>query len=71
MDQADAALQAINQAQLDRYVVLPAHPLEDRLYPILDDLLLDWEAQHAQAEVGVTVLGHRFSATSTRSSSSS
>jgi thioredoxin reductase (NADPH) len=64
MDQADAALQAISQAQLDRYVVLPAHPLEHRLYPILDDLLLDWEAQHAQAEVGVTVLGHRFSATS-------
>jgi thioredoxin reductase (NADPH) len=60
MDQADAALQAINQSQVDRYLVLPAEPLEDRLLPIVDDLLTDWFAQHAAAQVGVTVLGHRF-----------
>lgn len=60
MDQADAALQAINQSQVDRYLVLPAEPLEDRLLPIVDDLLADWFAQHSSAQVGVTVLGHRF-----------
>ncbi len=64
MDQADAALQAINQAQVDRYLVLPAEPLADRLMPIVDDLLTDWFAQHSSAQVGVTVLGHRYAANS-------
>jgi thioredoxin reductase (NADPH) len=64
MDQADAALQAISQSQVDQYVVLPAYPLEDRLFPLVDDLLTDWFSQHAAAQIGVTVLGHRFSATS-------
>ena len=63
MDQADAALQAINRAQTDRYAVLPAHPLEERILPIVDDLLAEWRAEHSHAEFGVTVLGHRFAAT--------
>ncbi|MGH6657664.1 MAG: FAD-dependent oxidoreductase [Actinocrinis sp.] len=62
MDQADAALQAINQAQVDRYLVLPVEPLAERLTPIVDDLLTDWFAQHSSAQVGVTVLGHRYAA---------
>jgi thioredoxin reductase (NADPH) len=62
MDQADAALAAINQSQTDRYLVLPAEPLLDRLLPMVDDLLTDWFAQHASAHVGVTVLGHRYAA---------
>jgi len=64
MDQADAALQAINQSQVDRYLVLPAEPVEDRLLPMVDDLLTDWFAQHSSAQVGVTVLGHRYAANS-------
>jgi thioredoxin reductase (NADPH) len=62
MDQADAALQAINQAQTDRYAVLPAHPIEVRILPIVDDLLGEWFGEHSAAELGVTVLGHRFAA---------
>lgn len=64
MDQADAALQAINQSQVDRYLVLPAEPLEDRLLPIVDDLLTEWFAQDSAAQIGVTVLGHRFAPSS-------
>jgi len=64
MEHADAALQAINQSQVDRYLVLPAEPLEDRLFPMVDDLLTDWFGQHSSAQVGVTVLGHRFAANS-------
>jgi thioredoxin reductase (NADPH) len=64
MDQADAALQAINQSQVDRYLVLPAEPLEDRLLPVADDLLTEWFAQDSAAQIGVTVLGHRFAASS-------
>ena len=64
LDHADAALQAISQAQVDRYLVLPADPMADRLLPIVDDLLEDWASQYRAIPVGVTVLGHRFAATS-------
>lgn len=64
MEQADAAIQAINQAQTDRYAVLPAHPLEERILPIVDDLLAEWGAEHSATQIGVTVLGHRFAAAS-------
>jgi len=64
LDQADAALQAITQAQVDRYLVLPAYPLADRLLPIAEDLLEDWASQYRAIPVGVTVLGHRFAANS-------
>jgi len=64
MDQADSALQAISLAQTDRYAVLPAHPIEVRILPIVDDLLGEWFGEHSAAEIGVTVLGHRFAAAS-------
>ena len=62
LDQADAALQAISQALVDRYLVLPAEPLPERLLPIVEDLLEDWSTQYRAVPVGVTVLGHRFAA---------
>ncbi|WP_063628038.1 FAD-dependent oxidoreductase [Actinospica robiniae] len=61
---ADATVQAITQTQVDRYVMLPADPLADRLFPLVDDLLTDWEAHAGASGIGVTVLGHRYSATS-------
>jgi thioredoxin reductase (NADPH) len=54
-------LQAITQAQVDRYLVLPAEPLTERLFPMVDDLLGEWAAQHGGSQLGVTVLGHRYS----------
>ena len=59
--EADAMLQAITQAQVDRYLVLPAEPLNERLFPMVDDLLGEWAAQHGGSQIGVTVLGHRYS----------
>ena len=61
---ADATVQAITQTQVDRYLMLPADPLADRLFPLVDDLLTDWEAHAGASGIGVTVLGHRYSATS-------
>ena len=58
---AEAMLQAITQAQVDRYLALPAHPLAERLFPLVDDLLGEWSAQHGGSQLGVTVLGHRYS----------
>src|SRR3954453_23530073 len=43
----DAAIAAINQAARDYYLLKPWDPPEERLYPVLDDLLEDWRASAA------------------------
>ena len=60
----EAAIRAINELLLDHYLMKPWSPPEERLYPVLDDLLEDWEADSAArlAEPGLRLLGHRFSA---------
>ena len=60
----EATLHAITQGQVDRYVLLPAEPLAGRLLPMVEDLLGEWAVQHGPSQVGVTVLGHRYSAAS-------
>jgi len=40
----EAALDAINRVRLDYYLMKPWDPPEEKLYPILDDLLSDWIA---------------------------
>ena len=40
----EVAMRAINELHLDHYLVKPWHPPEERLYPVLDDLLEDWRA---------------------------
>ncbi len=60
----EAAIRAINELRLDHYLMKPWNPPEARLYPVLDDLLEDWEADSAArlAEPGLRLVGHRFSA---------
>ena len=60
----EAAIRAINELRLDHYLMKPWSPPEDRLYPVLDDLLEDWEADSAArlSEPGLRLVGHRFSA---------
>jgi thioredoxin reductase (NADPH) len=57
----DAAIQAINQAKIHHYLLKPWDPPEEQLYPVLDDLLEDWQASFRPPFDGVTVLGHRWS----------
>ena len=40
----EAAITAINEIALDHYLLKPWDPPEDRLYPILDELLDEWNA---------------------------
>jgi len=60
----EAAIRAINDLRLDHYLMKPWSPPEGRLYPVLDDILEDWEADAAArlAEPGLRLVGHRFSA---------
>jgi len=57
----DAAIQAINQAKIHHYLLKPWDPPEEHLYPVLDDLLDDWQASFRPPFEGVRVLGHRWS----------
>lgn len=58
----DAAIKAINEVKLHHYLMKPWHPPEELLYPVLDDLLDDWRANHQPVFEGVRVVGHRWSA---------
>lgn len=56
-----AAISAINDVGLDYYFMKPWDPPDQRLYPVLDDLLADWSA-HARASFeGVRIVGSRWS----------
>src|SRR6266850_2851169 len=39
-----AAIDAINAVRIDYYLMKPWDPPEERLYPVLDDLIDDWLA---------------------------
>ncbi|MGJ3250835.1 MAG: FAD-dependent oxidoreductase [Elainellaceae cyanobacterium] len=57
----DAAIRAINSAKLDYYLLKPWDPPEEKLYPVLDDLLEDWHASYRPAFEGIRVIGDRWS----------
>jgi thioredoxin reductase (NADPH) len=57
----DAAIHAINEARIHHYLLKPWDPPEEHLYPVLDDLLEDWQAGYRPVFEGVRVLGHRWS----------
>jgi thioredoxin reductase (NADPH) len=55
------AITAINEIGLDHYLLKPWDPPEERLYPVVDDLLGDWRSQHPDRSSEVRVVGHRWS----------
>ncbi|HKZ00761.1 MAG TPA: FAD-dependent oxidoreductase [Pyrinomonadaceae bacterium] len=57
----DAAIAAINEAGVDHYLLKPWHPPEENLYPVLDELLEDWQAAFPPPFEGIRVLGNRWS----------
>jgi thioredoxin reductase (NADPH) len=57
----NAAISAINQANLDYFFMKPWDPPAEHLYPQLDDLLDDWRASYRPAFEGIRVLGTRWS----------
>jgi thioredoxin reductase (NADPH) len=57
----DAAIAAINRAQIDYYLQKPWDPPEERLFPTLEDLLGDWQADAVLSDPEARLVGHRFS----------
>ncbi|MDR3577116.1 MAG: FAD-dependent oxidoreductase [Anaerolineaceae bacterium] len=60
----NAAITSINEIRLDYYLMKPWDPPEQKLYPILDDLLSDWKANTILPYEGIRVAGTQWSATS-------
>src|SRR6476469_2394625 len=57
----DAAIAAINETGINHYLLKPWDPPEENLYPVLDELLEDWEAAFPPQFEGIRVLGNRWS----------
>ena len=57
----DAAIAAINQVHADHYLMKPWDPPEERLFPVLDELLDDWQAGFRPPFEGVRVVAPQWS----------
>ena len=57
----DAAISAINSSKIHYYLLKPWDPPEEKLYPVLDDLLSDWRANYRPPFSGIRILGDRWS----------
>jgi thioredoxin reductase (NADPH) len=62
----EAAIRAINNVKLDYYLLKPWNPPEEKLYPIIDDLLEEWQASHKPDHEGIRVIGFQWSPKSHR-----
>ncbi|MFC4533372.1 FAD-dependent oxidoreductase [Sphaerisporangium dianthi] len=60
----DAAIDAINIVDLDHYLLKPWNPPEEKLYPVVDELLDAWLAAPDETITETRVVGHRWSAPS-------
>jgi thioredoxin reductase (NADPH) len=59
-----AAIDAINVVDLDHYLLKPWDPPEEKLYPVVDDLLTAWRKAGRRVVRETKVVGHRYSAPS-------
>src|ERR1700678_4613319 len=59
-----AAIDAINVVDLDHYLLKPWDPPEEKLYPVIDDLLSAWQDEDRKPVREAKLIGHRWSARS-------
>src|SRR5215472_10346539 len=62
----NAAIDAINVADVDHYLLKPWDPPEEKLYPVIDDLLRAWRKDERKPVREIKVVGHRWSAPSSQ-----
>jgi thioredoxin reductase (NADPH) len=58
----EAAIRAINSAKIHYYLNKPWDPPEEKLYPVLDDLLEAWKQGYKPPFEGIRIVGVRWSA---------
>ncbi len=57
---SSAAIDAINKVKLNHYLMKPWEPPEQNLYPVIADLLEDWNATSRESFEGIYVVGTRW-----------
>jgi thioredoxin reductase (NADPH) len=57
----EVAIRAINDIKLDFYLLKPWNPPEEKLYPVLNELLYDWAESVRMPYDGIRLLGARWS----------
>ncbi|MEM9833762.1 MAG: FAD-dependent oxidoreductase [Bacteroidota bacterium] len=57
----DAAIKAINDVQLDYYLTKPWDPPQEKLFPVITDLLEDWQSHYTPDYQGIKVIGYQYS----------
>lgn len=62
----EAAIKAINTLKLDYYLLKPWSPPEEKLYPVITDLLDDWYNSFAPQFNGIKIIGYQWSPLSHR-----
>lgn len=60
----EVAIRAINDIKLDYYLLKPWNPPEEKLYPVLNEILYDWAENVRMPYDGIRLLGARWSAQS-------
>lgn len=59
--ETDAAIRAINDVDLDHYLLKPWDPPEEKFYPVIDTLLDAWRRTDRRPPGELRVVGHRWS----------
>lgn len=62
----EAAIKAINTLKLDYYLLKPWNPPEEKLYPVITDLLEDWQNNFIPEFEGIKIIGYQWSPESHR-----
>ena len=62
----EAAIRAINNVKLDYYLLKPWNPPEEKLYPVINELLEDWQALYKPDHEGIRIIGFQWSPKSHR-----
>jgi len=62
----EAAIKAINNLKLDYYLLKPWNPPEEKLYPVITDLLDDWQNNFIPEFEGIKIIGYQWSPVSHR-----
>ncbi|WP_299457023.1 FAD-dependent oxidoreductase [uncultured Microscilla sp.] len=57
----EAAIKGINDVQLDYYITKPWDPPEEKLFPVIQDLLDVWQMNYKPGFNGIRILGYQFS----------
>lgn len=60
----DAAIDSINKLALDYYLLKPWDPPEEKLYPVITDLLNNWHANNQLHFEGIRVVGYQWNTAS-------